>query len=244
VFVIFKRKRTFLFLFLFVVSCKPYSFDTGVHSALDLGSNTEQDNEDTTEKNIPLSWEKTIAEGTNWSQTIYRVIQAEEPQLLLDDGINDVEFFCPRYSALTKTQKLNFWGQLIAAIAYYESRWNPVARYVETSMGQDPVTQEPVVSEGLLQLSYQDVPNHNNICDFNWLKDKPLNKINPFDPRKTILNPAKNLRCGMRILAEQIRKKRAIAIDAGAYWAVLKVNSSHQRIEAIADMTKSLGFCN
>ena len=50
---------------------------------------------------------------------------------------------------------------------------------VETTMGADSVTGKQVASEGLLQLSYQDIPNYGALlkypaCKIDWQKDKAL----------------------------------------------------------------------
>jgi hypothetical protein len=68
---------------------------------------------------------------------------------------------------------------------------------IETTMGTDPVTGKQVASEGLLQLSYQDVPNYGSVlkyplCKIQWSKDKSLSVT---DPKKTILDPYINLEC-------------------------------------------------
>ena len=181
-----------------------------------------------------------MKDGLRWSLIIYQVLLTEEP-LLIREKVSDMALFCPRYAQITSLQKMNFWGQLISAIAKHESDWIPTRRFVETTMTKpDQVTGAQVVSEGLLQLSYQDMLNHPGVCHFDWEKDQLLS---PTDPKKTILDPFKNLQCGIRILARQIRSKKAIAIPNGAYWSVLKTDSFHQKILQIAAITKELSFC-
>ncbi|MEN0057917.1 MAG: hypothetical protein AAGB31_03715 [Bdellovibrio sp.] len=65
----------------------------------------------------------------------------------------------------------------------------------ENTMGTDLVTGKQVVSEGLLQLSYQGVPNYGAtlkypLCRIEWSKDKNLAAT---DSKKTILDPLINL---------------------------------------------------
>ncbi len=171
---------------------------------------------------------------------IYEILLAKEPTLIKEQ-VTDIATFCPRYNSLPALQRMNFWGQLVSAISFYESGWNPLSRFIEVDMKDpDTVTGEQVVSEGLLQLSYQDTLNHRGLCDFDWSKDMMLS-VN--DPRKTILDPYKNLSCGIRILARQIRSKHAIAIGKGAYWSVIKSDSSHEKISKIATITKEFSFC-
>lgn len=190
----------------------------------------------------PLIWESSVKDSSLWSLMLYRYIQTEQP-VLLETTITDIATFCPRYDSLDQTQKVNFWGQLMAGIAKFESGWKPVTRYVESTMGDDAVTGEQIVSEGLLQLSYQDGKYTSAYCKFDWGKDKNLNTKNPLDPRKTIFDPFKNLRCGLAILAKQIKNKKAIAVNSGAYWSVIKLGNKNNKIEKISAITKSLSFC-
>lgn len=185
----------------------------------------------------PLAWEKTDANRINWSNYVHALVEKEVFTLL--DGADDMATFCPKYSSATKEQKINFWGQLVAAIAKFESNWDPTMRYHESTMGNDPITKQPVYSEGLLQLSYQDIQWEPR-CEFNWTADKNL-AIK--DPKKTILNPYKNLRCGLIILERQLKRHHRITIDSGVYWAVIKLNGKYQKISQIAAYTKALKFC-
>lgn len=187
----------------------------------------------------PLSWESAKRpEAVSWSQYSFQVID-EEAFVDLDKA-NDATLFCPKYNSLTQTQKINFWGGLFAAMAKFESSWKPTLRYHESTMGTDPITKQPVYSEGLLQLSYQDV-QWAPYCEFDWSKDKYLA---PTDPKKTIFDPYKNLRCGILIMANQIRRRGAIVVSTGVYWAVLRQGGKYQKINEIAAITKQLKFCN
>ena len=188
----------------------------------------------------PLAWEAKVSGSATWSQHIYNVIKAEEPQMLGQNVADDVETYCPKYRSLSDNQRLNFWGQLFAAVAKYESAWKPSSRMVETTMGIDPYTGRQVASEGLLQLSYQDERSYNLDCGFDWTKDKLLSDT---DPKKTIFDPKNNLRCGIKIMARQLKNKRAIGLTSGVYWAVLKIGGKYTQIAGISAITKTLTFC-
>lgn len=188
----------------------------------------------------PLAWDKHSKYTSSWSKTIYSTIKTETPELLGQNIASDVEIFCPKYQSLNENQRLNFWGQFIVALSKYESSWNPTTSVVETLMkGNDPVTKKHIASEGLLQLSYQDEKNYRMDCGFDYEKDKYLH---PNDPQKTILNPHLNLKCGIRILASQLRNKGSIVLKEKVYWAPLREGS--KRIPQIAAITKKLIFCN
>jgi len=189
----------------------------------------------------PLAWEAKVTGSSYWSNTIYNVIQSEEPQMLGQNVADDIELFCPAYRTLTDHQRLNFWGQLFAGMSKFESGWNPATYYVETTMGLDPVTGRQVASEGLLQLSYQDQRSYNLDCGFDWAVDKNYTNT---DSRKSIFDPLKNLRCGIKILAKQLARQRAISTTTDVYWSVLKKNGRYTKVPEIAAITKTLRFCN
>lgn len=188
----------------------------------------------------PLLWEKSIRIAKQWSQMVYTVITREERSLLEIDAANDVKTFCPRYRSLNVSQRLNFWGQFIAALALPESSWIPTSQMIETTMSKDPVTQKQVRSEGLLQLSYQDEKNYHINCGFNWEKDKLLAEK---DPNRTILDPYLNLRCGIKILAIQLKNKKNIVLSKNVYWSVLRQGGKYSKISEISKNTKTLKFC-
>lgn len=185
-----------------------------------------------------LSWEtSTNPERRQWSEYLQKIVLENWNTLLA--GADDMSKFCPRYGNLDNDQRANVWAALFSAMAKYESAYSPISRMHETTMGTDPVTGNPVYSEGLLQLSYQDV-QWARWCEFDWSKDKNLASK---DPRKTILDPYKNLYCGVGIMARQIKNKGLITVSSGAYWAVLKSGGKYQKITEITGMVKKLSFC-
>lgn len=190
-----------------------------------------------------LSWEKNHAERKAWSDFTFGLLAGELFSSF--DSAKDAKRICPRYENLTKAQKVRVWGELISAMAYFESGWKPTSRMIETTMGTDPVTGNQVASEGLMQLSYQDVPNYGSVlkypaCKIDWQKDKSLSVT---DEKKTILDPYINLECGLRILANQIRKKGSVILSSGVYWAVIKDGGKYSKIEPIIAMVAKTGMC-
>lgn len=184
-----------------------------------------------------LVWESASrTQAKSWSQYVFNLVAGEAKALLT---AKDFVQFCPNYASLTQNQKVNAAGQLIAAMTKFESGFNPLSRYHESTMGTDPITGLGVYSEGLLQLSYQDT-QWAPFCAFNWSVDQYLSAT---DPKKTILDPYKNLYCGIRILANQVQKKGTIILSSGAYWAVIKSNSQYQKLNEIKAIVSSLSFC-
>jgi hypothetical protein len=186
---------------------------------------------------VPLTWESSVAGSQQWSNYLFNLILTQSPALM--NGATDVTLFCSNYAALSNDQRANFWAYLLSEVALYESADNPINRYVETTMGTDPVTGKQVVSEGLLQLSYQDQLNY-PFCVFDWAADS---KLSPTDPNKTILEPYINLHCGALILNQQVQKHGAIAISSGAYWSTLKLGSQYNKLAQIESATQKLPFC-
>jgi hypothetical protein len=189
-------------------------------------------------RTYPLLWESVRTDGKKWSAHVFNLIQQQTPNLI--QGAADMATFCPRYPQLTTIERVNFWGLLVSAMAKYESGFDPTNRMHETTMGTDPVTGRPVYSEGLLQLSYQDSRAYPFCDEFNWSVDKNLQ---PTNPNKTILDPYKNLTCGMKILAQQIKNRNRITLTSGVYWSVIKVGGKYSKIAQIAALTKKMPGC-
>lgn len=184
-----------------------------------------------------LLWEKVSSANKTWSDHTFKVVEKETRVLL--SGADDVEKFCSNYEKLSITKQIIFWGYLISAMVKYESNFKTTARLKETGLGTDSVTGLPVYSEGLLQLSYQDIKPY-PFCEFDWNKDKNLTGT---DPKKTVFDPLKNLRCGVKILDAVIQKQKRITTKTGAYWAVLIEGGKFQKIKEISELTQSLPFC-
>lgn len=187
----------------------------------------------------PMLWESSRPEGKQWSTIAMQVIQTEAANDLMR-GADDIASFCPRYDSLNNTERANFWGLLVSAIVKHESDFDPLSRMAEPSLGIDPVTKQTVHSEGLMQMSYGD-RSMSSACEFDWATDRSLP---PKDPRKSILSPERNLRCGINILAQQIRKYGKISIKSGAYWSVLIPNGAHSEVKNIQAVTMTMPGCS
>jgi hypothetical protein len=238
-----KRVAKLLVLSLILISCKQASTPKAPPAAPGGGGGNDSSSQNPPSDKFvfePLAWDlASNPAGKDWSDFLFMEIDLNG-SALLTSNVSDAELFCPRYSQLSRNEKINFWGMLISGMTKYESNFIPTMRYVETTMGKDPITGSQVASEGLLQLSYQDVQAYPYCNEFNWEKDKSLGLT---DPRKTIFDPYKNLRCGMKILNQQISKKKEITVSSGAYWAVILEGGRYQQINNIAAITKRLSFC-
>ncbi len=178
---------------------------------------------------IKLSWETKNPKNSEWTAVALGEV---EKHLKVLDSAQDIEKFCPQYKNLDIDKRIHVWGELFSTLAMYESNWNPHCQYTEVTLGIDQVTGRPLVSEGLLQLSYTDT-RWAKWCRFDWEHDQKQKTFATI----TILDPKANLVCGIGIMASQIRRKGAITIDRGAYWSTLK--PTHQR-NKIQEITKAV----
>lgn len=201
------------------------------------------------------NFQKRLPRMKLWTAKLYELI-AKETTLVSSHPI-DAEFFCANYKNLGTNQKMNFWAQLIAAISYRESEWVPTSRmrepkeYVKIpgtnktklAFNIDHVTGQPVVSEGLMQLSYQDSSSYSQWfdCEFSWKNDRNLA---PNSPDKSILAPYRNLRCGLRILNHKVKINNEISTPR-TYWSVLRPTDSNKnsKVPWLAKQTQALSFC-
>lgn len=186
-------------------------------------------------------WSGKHSSAADWDGFVRDAVSNYGAELL--KGPDDISLFCPMYDRLGTQDRLNFWVQLVAAMTKFESNFKPTMRYTETSMGIDPITKKQVVSEGLLQLSYQDERNYKSVlppgvCDFNYTNDQ---KYAITDIRRTIFDPKTNLTCGIFIMNRQILRHGKLGINSGAYWSVLQPKGS--RLAEIKKITNGLSFC-
>jgi len=185
----------------------------------------------------PLAWEQPGKPGRQkWSEHTFQNIYRNFDKL---DKAIDIQYFCPHYNYLNRDQRVNAWAQLVAAIAWYESGWNPRARAVQPTFGYDKITGETVVAEGLFQLGYMD-SLWRDYCEFDWNGDRALNDD---DLNRTMINPRAQIKCTVGILADQVSRRGRIVINEGAYWSVLMDGHRNQRIDGIRRMVMRLPMC-
>ena len=119
---------------------------------------------------------------------------------------------------LKENPSVEYWQSVFKAMAYAESGFNPLSRYVEKGISdKDLITGKANVSEGLFQLSYQDSKIHG--CPFDWSIDKSKGLL---DPSKTIFDVRNNTVAAMIILNKQLGKGLGMITKGKPYyWAVL-----------------------
>ncbi|MFM9435631.1 hypothetical protein ACFDR9_002701 [Janthinobacterium sp. CG_23.3] len=168
-----------------------------------------------------LSWaDKPVRKP--WSEQLLASVAAAKNTL----DLGNPEGFVAGYSTLSLEHQLKFWAELLVAIAWRESAWEPTAIYHEPApLGIDSV--------GLLQLSYEDAVNYTL---------EPLDRA-----AKSLEQPLVNLRCAVVIMASLVSRDKVVASSSrnrhagGArYWSVLR--KGHHIVEIQAKVKTAMGL--
>ncbi len=189
----------------------------------------------------PIDVKKAELGGTPWNPEWDAVIEKDIPPEMLSMQVpHDVRHFCPRFYQMSDVDKRAFWAYFFQALAGAEAGLDPTARvhHRQRAVNRvDPVTGKLTRQEGLLQLSYQDQKRYG--CDFDWEKDKTLK---PHDPNRSILQPANNLECGVKIIENQIIDQHKPLLSRSSYWSPLQPGSySHRNF--LKQMTNPPAAC-
>lgn len=123
---------------------------------------------------------------------------------------------CPNYESLVAKQKQDFWVYFIQALAVVESSFDRYSQLQENWFHKDG---SPVISEGLLQLSYSD-RGRGPGCSFSESRDAKLALAD-----RSIFEPKKNLQCGISILKNQLAKNGLF--HNGSYWNPLRKKAKY-----------------
>jgi hypothetical protein len=179
----------------------------------------------------PLDVKKAELGGTTWDPQWDAMVEKALPaDMLSDQAARAVRVYCPRFTQETEAQRREFWAYIFQGIAAAEAGLNPTSdvHHLQAAVNVvDPVTKRPARQEGLLQLKYEDAQRYG--CDFDWQKDRTLPVK---DPGRTILQPANNLRCGVKIMDNQIVTLGKPLVSRTSYWATLQPGTAGFRVFA------------
>ena len=169
----------------------------------------------------PIDAKKAELGGSTWNPEWDHFIEQAIPAEMLSSQVpHDVRKFCPNFYHMSETDKRIFWAYLFQALAGAEAGLNPTTNVRHPQMAKvDKVTGQPVHSEGLLQLTFEDQKVYGCGCDFDWDADRKLPKN---DPGRTILQPKNNLECGIKILDVQIIGHHKPLLTKNSYWSPLQ----------------------
>jgi len=170
----------------------------------------------------PMAVEKArLGHDANWLPEWDAVIERAIPKTLLSPNIpRDVKLFCPRFDSMRDVDKRVYWAYFFQALSGAEAGLDATSnvRHTEPEVAvKDNVSHRMVRSEGLLQLTYEDANRYG--CEFDWEKDRNLGE---HDPARTILQPANNLLCGVKILEFQLIHQRKPLLSKTSYWSPLR----------------------
>lgn len=182
-----------------------------------------------------LAWTITKNPSKGWQKSyeahIRKVIQNHTDLTELTG--KQMRYFNKSWDDLNVSQRLDVLTNIVFCMSASESNHNRLAVFREYGIpGKDAVTGHPIVSEGLLQISYQDEKYYKGQCDFDWPKDKATftrdlrSKGQSFNGTGTrsILDGYRNLACGLQIMDTLAKKhKSSSTLYAwGRYWAVMR----------------------
>jgi len=171
------------------------------------------------ELNNPNTWDP------SWDALIEKSLPAD---LLSAQAAHAVRPYCPRFAELSDADKRAFWAYTFQALAAAEAGLNPTANVHHTASPVnkvDPETHRLSRQEGLLQLKYEDAQRYN--CPFDYAADRRLPE---HDPNRTILQPQRNLACGLNIMQNQIITQHKPLATRTSYWATLQPGTRGYRV--------------
>jgi hypothetical protein len=187
----------------------------------------------------PIAEKKAELGRETWDPDWDRIVEEALPAEMLSSRVaRDVRPFCPRFGAMSEVDKRAFWAYFFQALAGAEAGLSPTTnvRHTEPEVAvRDDVTKRMVRSEGLLQLTYMDAKRYG--CDFDWEADR---KLAEKDPAKTILQPENNLKCGIKILDNQLITQRKPLVSRTSYWSTLRPgwSSYHVFVKQMANVPR------
>ena len=174
-------------------------------------------------------WEGQHRDGSLWTiHTLRRIDNIQDS--FLETVPTDVNIFCPNYANLTRDQRKYFWTFLISVMVQFESQFDPTSSYEE---GFNDSTGNPVISRGLLQISFESSKSYD--CGFSSAEQ--------------IHNPYMNLACGINILNKWIPADQSFAgyrtnkwRGGARYWSVLRA-ADKESYNTIVERSSKLSLC-
>ncbi len=182
---------------------------------------------ETDNENHPLDYPIITPKGsrkwkTEWSEGVSKDL--DDPALdelmsvkLKNDELRDLN--CPKFNSMSSKNKKLFWNVFMASMSASESSHNPKGFYDE---------QGTYDSYGLLQIDATNSRAHGCVKHDG---SKPEGGKYGRSGGGDMYEPQTNLRCGLYILRNQLRKSGSLFYGK-SYWAVLRTSRpGHQRFK-------------
>ena len=187
----------------------------------------------------PIDAEKAELGGKTWDPEWDGFIEKEIPPEMLGGQVpHDVRHFCPNFYAMSETDRRTFWAYFFQALAAAEAGLKPNVIARHANLGPPERNTGGRISrytQGLLQLTYADHKRYG--CDFDWQADRKLSR-----GERSILQPRKNLACGIKILENQIIDQHKPLLTRSSYWSTLRPGTLSYRVFA-KQMTNPPAAC-
>lgn len=162
----------------------------------------------------------------SWSDTLREAIRKSLAEL---SSASDILTLRQDYGVIKEDQRIEVWYEFFKALAYYESEFDPNCQNVDVGTKNNPDSW----SIGLLQLSVNDQSNYGLRFGYSF---------------NDLLNPLNNLKFGVVILANQIKKRGKIFIpnhetgNPKAYFATLRPGNRYSKVDQILEVVSALKF--
>lgn len=179
----------------------------------------------------PIEEKKEELGGNTWDpHWDVLVEQALPADMLSAQAAHAVRSYCPNFGSEAEADKRAFWAYLFQALAGAEAGLDPKVdvHHTEPALAKtDTVSKRPVRQEGLMQVTYEDADRYG--CDFDWASDRTLAE---HDPNRSILQPGRNLSCGVKIMENQIITQGKPLLSRTSYWSTLQPGTASYRMFA------------
>ena len=200
---------------------------------LDSESSHSSTNDDSSPEPIvfaKMDWDNMHQEAPLWNEYTYQALLEKAPNLI-NFRPADITSFCPRFDELNEQGRMMFWVHLFSVMTRYESFFNPSVKHQEAF---NDYFGNPVISRGLLQLSYESGKGMG--CDLK-------NQYELHDTRT-------NLYCGVTIMNKWVLRDGVLSrrtngkwYGAARYWAVFRTYSKNDLVQKVKNRVKSSEIC-
>lgn len=147
-------------------------------------------------------------------------------KILILETAKDIEKIRPDFHSLNRENQIKVFVELVKAMCYFESGYNPKSASVDVGVEGNKDTY----SVGLLQMSVVDQLNYGLRFGFNY---------------EDLLNPLPNLTLGVAVLSKQVAKHGKLIIkrgEPGLYWAVLCEGGKYSKVDSIVKRVQEVKF--